>query len=193
MMRASAVLRLNLLGVFLFAGAGSALAADDVWAVLKKPGQVILLRHSNAPGNASESNDMNFKDCTIQRNLDDAGRAQAARIGNEFRKHGISKVRLISSQYCRALDTARLTKLGNVSEQRDLNQVFLANPSAMAEAGTKGRALIKSVANGPLTMLVTHVTNIQSMAGAQLDSGEFAVVHVDKNGEIVVDGKMAVP
>jgi hypothetical protein len=27
-----------------------AFAADDAWALLKKPGQVVLLRHSNAPG-----------------------------------------------------------------------------------------------------------------------------------------------
>jgi phosphohistidine phosphatase SixA len=170
-----------------------AFAADDeVWALLKKPGHVVLLRHSNAPGQVQESNDMDFKNCAIQRNLDADGRAQAGRIGNEFRKRGIKQVRLISSLYCRALETAKLMKLGPVTPQPVLNQVFLADISGMREAGTKGRALLKS-AGKQLTVFVSHVTNIQSIAGVQLDSGQMAVVHLDSAGEVVIDGKITVP
>jgi len=136
---------------------------------------------------------MNFKDCKIQRNLDAEGKAQAARIGNEFRKRQIATLRLISSQYCRALDTARLTKLGPVTQNPVLNQVFLANPGQMSEAATKGRELMKKIPAKQLTMLVTHVSNIQAMSGAKLDSGEMAVVHFDKSGEVVVDGKITIP
>jgi phosphohistidine phosphatase SixA len=171
-----------------------ALAADeDVWALMKKPGHIVLLRHSNAPGNAQESNDMDFNNCAIQRNLDDAGRAQAARIGDTFRKNKITKIKLISSQYCRAVETAKLTKLGPVAQDRVLNQVFLADIPGMKDAGAKGRELMKNIPAKQITMLVTHVTNIQSMAGAKLDSGEMAVVHFDPSGEVVVDGKIAVP
>ena len=179
--------------VLLLAGTSLASAADDVWALLKKPGHIILLRHSNAPGNTPESNDMNFKDCSIQRNLDAEGKAQAARIGDEFRKRQIATLRLISSQYCRALDTARLTKLGPVTQNPVLNQVFLANPGQMSEAATKGRELMKKIPAKQLTMLVSHVSNIQAMSGAKLDSGEMAVVHFDKSGEVVVDGKITIP
>src|ERR1044071_998666 len=118
-------------------------ADDALWALLKKPGHVVLLRHSNAPGQVPESNDMDFKNCAIQRNLDADGRAQAGRIGDAFRKHGIKQVRLVSSIYCRALDTARLMRLGPVTSQPVLNQVFLADIPGMREAGTKGRALLK--------------------------------------------------
>ena len=179
--------------VLLLAGTSLASAADDVWALLKKPGHIILLRHSNAPGNTPESNDVNFKDCSIQRNLDAEGKPQAARIGDEFRKRQIATLRLISSQYCRALDTARLTKLGPVTQNPVLNQVFLANPGQMSEAATKGRELMKKIPAKQLTMLVTHVSNIQAMSGAKLDSGEMAVVHFDKSGEVVVDGKITIP
>jgi len=179
--------------VLLLAGTSLASAADDVWALLKKPGHIILLRHSNAPGNTPESNDMNFKDCSIQRNLDAEGKAQAVRIGDEFRKRQIATLRLISSQYCRALDTAKLTKLGPVTQNPVLNQVFLANPGQMSEAATKGRELMKKIPAKQLTMLVTHVSNIQAMSGAKLDSGEMAVVHFDKSGEVVVDGKITIP
>jgi phosphohistidine phosphatase SixA len=172
----------------------TALAADEeVWALLKKPGHVVLLRHSNAPGQAQESNDMDFKNCAIQRNLDAGGRAQAGRIGDAFRKHGIKQARLVSSLYCRALETAKLMKLGPVTPQPVLNQVFLADIGGMREAGTKGRALLKSIPARQLAVLVSHVTNIQSIAGVQLDSGQMAVVHLDSAGEVVVDGKITVP
>lgn len=173
--------------------ASPARAAEDLWALMKKPGHIVLLRHSNAPGSIPESNDMDMKNCAIQRNLDDEGRAQAARIGNEFRKHRIGKVKLVSSEYCRAMETAKVMKLGPVTPLRFLNQVFLADIPGMREAGVKGREYMKKIPAKQLTLLVTHVTNIQSIAGAKLDSGEMAVVHFDPAGEVVVDGKIMVP
>jgi phosphohistidine phosphatase SixA len=190
------VLAVSLLACWLLAClllAPPAFADDALWALLKKPGHAVLLRHSNAPGQVQESNDMNFKDCTIQRNLDDAGRAQAGRIGNEFRKRGFKQVRLVSSLYCRAMDTAKLTKLGAVTPEPDLNQVFMADILGMRQAGIKGRELLKTLAKGKLTVLVSHVTNIQAIAGVQLDSGQMAVVHLDAKGDVVVDGKITVP
>ena len=174
-------------------GSAAFAADEELWALLKKPGHIVLLRHSNAPGQVPESNDMDFKNCAIQRNLDADGRAQAGRIGDEFRKRGFKQVRLISSHYCRALDTAKLMKLGPVTPQPVLNQVFLADILAMREAGIKGRALLKSIPAKQLTVLVSHVTNIQSIAGVALDSGQMAVVHLDPAGEVAVDGKITVP
>jgi len=188
-MKAGTGLLLILLGCLVWAP--SARAQDQLWALLKKPGHFVLLRHSNAPGTVPESNDMNFKDCTIQRNLDDEGRAQAVRLGNEFRKHGIRQVRLLSSQYCRAIETGKLLKLGPMKEAPVLNQVVLSRPAEMLEAGVKGLALLKTIKQ--LTVLVTHVTNIQAITGVLLDSGQMAVVHLDAAGEVVVDGKITVP
>ena len=181
---------IGLVGLLFISPAG---AAEDIWMLLKKPGHIILLRHSNAPGNATERDDMDFKDCSQQRNLDAEGRAQAARIGDEFRKHKIRQVRLISSQYCRAVDTAKLTKLGPVTQNPALNLVYLANPIAMRQAGEKGRELLKKLPTGQLTIVVSHVTNIQAIGGGELASGQMAVVHLDKSGAVVVDGTITVP
>ena len=192
---AKAVVRFGLCGlIVLFAcPATHALAADDVWALLRKPGHVVLLRHSNAPGGQTEPNDMNFKDCSIQRNLDAGGKAQAARIGDAFRKHGIAKLQLIASQYCRAIDTARLTGLGPVNESAVLNLVYVADLFAKAAALKNGVELIRKIPPNQLTMLVTHVGNIQAIASTSLESGERVVVHLDKSGAVVVDGKITVP
>lgn len=164
-----------------------------MWALLKKPHHIVLLRHSNAPGSVPESNNMNFKDCSVQRNLDQEGRAQAARIGDAFRKHGIGSLRLYSSQYCRAIDTAKLTRLGPVTPLPILNQVNLVDMPGMQKAGMEGRAFMKKISSGPPAMLVTHVTNIAAIAGINLDSGQAAIVHFDSSGALVADGKITVP
>ena len=82
--------------------------ADDnaMWALLKTPGHVVLLRHSNAPGATPEPYGIDLKNCAIERSLDDDRRAQGRRVGDAFRKHGITRGRLVSSQFCRALETA---------------------------------------------------------------------------------------
>ena len=169
--------------------------ADDsaMWDLLKKPGHFILPRHSNAPGSTPEPYGIDLKNCAIQRSLDDAGRAQARRIGNEFRKHGITRVRLVSSQFCRALETARLTGLGPVAELPALNQVFLTDVSGMRATAEKTAKFIKTIPAKQRTMLVSHVTNIQASAGANLLSGEMAIVHIYASGAVAVDGRILVP
>ncbi len=184
---------LTLLAIGLLPASGARADDSAVWALLKKPGHIVLLRHSNAPGSMPEPYGIDLKNCAIQRSLDDAGRAQAHRIGNEFRKHGITRVRLVSSQFCRALETARLTGLGPVAELPALNQVFLTDAGGMRETAEKAAKFMKTVPAKQLTMLVSHVTNLHAIAGAYLSSGEMAVVHIDASGAVAVDGRILVP
>ncbi|HTT47961.1 MAG TPA: histidine phosphatase family protein [Pseudolabrys sp.] len=182
-----------LLALVLLPVQGARAADDATWALLKKPGHFVLLRHSNAPGATPEPYGIDLKNCAIQRSLDDAGRAQARRVGDAFRKHGIAHARLVSSQFCRALETARLTGLGPVAELPALNQVFLTDASGMHETAEKTAKFLKTIPAKQLTVLVSHVTNIQAIAGANLSSGEMAVVHIDAAGAVAVDGRILVP
>ena len=102
-------------------------------------------------------------------------------------------VRLISSQFCSAPEAAKLTGLGPVVELPALNQVFLADVSGMRAAAEKTAKFIKTVPAKQLTMLVSHMTNIQAIAGVNLSSGEVAVSHIDAAGAVVVDGRIMVP
>ena len=168
--------------------------ADDeaLWALMKEPGHIVLLRHSNAPEQPPDADKVDVKDCTTQRNLDDAGRAQARRVGEMFRQHGIKAARLVSSQYCRAIETAKLTGLGPVQELPALNMVYIGNLSDMAEAGQKGRQFMKTIPTRQFAILVSHVPNLLAISGVNLGSGEMAVVHVDASGNINVDGRIVV-
>ena len=181
-----------LIGAVLLPLWASAVQAQDFWAVLKKPGAVVLLRHSNAPAEPPDADLENLKNCKTQRNLDDAGRAQARRIGDEFRKRGIKQARIYSSQYCRTLETARLLKLGSVAELSALNQAFYTQPTVLRASADKSVQFMKTLRGKGLAVLVSHVSNIQSIAGVQLDSGEMAAVRFGSAGEVVVDGRLLV-
>jgi hypothetical protein len=67
----------------------AASASEETWALLKKPGHLVLLRHAKAPGVLEELPGIDLRDCAIRRNLDEEGRAQARHIGDTLRSHGI--------------------------------------------------------------------------------------------------------
>jgi broad specificity phosphatase PhoE len=98
----------------LFSG-GARAANGDPLVELKRPGRVLLLPHAHAPGTGDPAH---FKPhvCRTQRNLDAAGRKQAARLGERLRAAGVSRAKIYSSRWCRCLETARLLKLGPVNE-----------------------------------------------------------------------------
>src|SRR4051794_34222309 len=85
----------------------------EAWAALHAGRHVALMRHADAPG-AGDPADFRVDDCATQRNLSTKGRADAARIGARLRSAGIAVDRVLSSPWCRCMDTATLLALGPV-------------------------------------------------------------------------------
>ena len=94
--------------LLLTSSAGCALADDEpVWAALKNGGKVILLRHTHVDiregiGHLEPGN------CAAEVNLSTSGVEQAKRIGEAFRAHGIAVGEVLTSPYCRCIDTGKL-------------------------------------------------------------------------------------
>ena len=83
---------------FVLGGAAAAivpavLAAEgdaDTWALLRKGGLAILMRHATTePGLGGDPPGYKLDDCSTQRNLSHAGRAESQRIGERFRAERI--------------------------------------------------------------------------------------------------------
>ena len=183
-----ALLACSLLACPLFAP--PALANDALWALLKKPGHVVLLRHSNAPGQVQESNDMNFKDCSIQRNLDDAGRAQARRIGEAFRQHAITVGTVLSSPRCRCLDTGRLA-FGSAQAWEPLQGALGASERRRRQLA-EIRQRMAAHRDGPALVLVTHGSVVTDLTGLSIRMGEFVVLRRAADGGHVSAGQLYV-
>ena len=80
---------------------------EQLWAALKHGGKVILLRHTHVNiregiGRLSPGN------CAEEVNLSSRGVEQAKRLGEAFRAQGIAIGEVLTSPYCRCIDTGRL-------------------------------------------------------------------------------------
>ena len=162
--------------VLLTLSARCALADDEpVWAALKAGGKVILLRHTHvdiregighlAPGN-----------CAEEINLSSGGVEQARRIGEAFRAHGIAVGEVLTSPFCRCIDT------GNLAFGRAMPVVYLRPPGVVSDDQAKldqKRVMQEILKHRDATNLVmiTHDLNIANiLLEDTVPMGEFFVV-----------------
>ena len=164
-------------------------ASEPVWEALRTPGAVVVLRHSYAPG-SFDPPDSRLDDCSTQRNLDENGRAQARRVGEAFRQHGIEVGAILSSPRCRCLDTARLA-FGRVEAWEPLQ-------GALDDAGRRQRQVaeikrrIAAHRTGPPLVLVTHGTVVTDLTGLSIRMGGFVALRRAADGSHAVAGQLYV-
>ena len=147
-------------------------ASDDeaFWALLKEGGKVVLMRHAQTDAGIGDPPGFVLEECSTQRNLSAQGRIEAVRAGARLRHHGVPVAEVLSSRWCRCLDTARLA-FGRVAPAPMLDSVFdRYAPSEAARtrevlAWLAGRARAGSRAN---VVLITHAVNIDALAGVSL-------------------------
>jgi phosphohistidine phosphatase SixA len=149
--------------------------AADAWKALRAGGHVALMRHADAPGGVGDPPGFRVDDCATQRNLSEKGRADAEKIGSQLKGEGIAFEKILSSPWCRCIDTARLLNLGTVETEATFgNVVVLKDQRQTLTAGA--RALVAQWTSGGNLLVVTHGANIQALTGAWLASGEIVVV-----------------
>jgi phosphohistidine phosphatase SixA len=163
--------------------------ADEAgWAALGKPGAVALIRHARAPGTGDPPG-FRLGDCATQRNLSEEGRAQARRLGEALRSRGIAVGRVLSSEWCRALDTATLA-FGAAEAFPAINS-FFADRTDEPEQSDAARAAIGAWRGEGVLAMVTHQVNITALSGVFPREGEIVVVR-SVDGRIVVEGRIFV-
>jgi phosphohistidine phosphatase SixA len=168
----------------------AAQAEEAAWNLLKEDGAIVLFRHANAPGTGDPANFV-LGDCSTQRNLDERGRTQSRAIGEAFRQRGIAVGRVLSSQWCRTLETAELAFPGQVKEEPGFNS-FFGDRSSEPQATARAREVL-SLWSGPgVLVVVTHQVNIQALTGVAPRSGEGIVVSPGPDG-LAVRGRLPPP
>ena len=157
------------------------LAPAELLALLRDGGNVIYFRHA-ATTNITDRDASRLDDCSTQRNLSDEGRAQARAIGDAFRRLGIAVDAVLASPYCRTQDTARLA-FGRVEVAIDLFSLGQPkHPDDKARAERLRERLGTPPAAGKNTVLVSHGSPLDSVAGEFLNEGEAAVARPDGSG-----------
>src|SRR5262252_5186444 len=75
---------------------------------LREGGLIIYFRHTSTDFGQNDDQMTGFEDCARQRNLTDAGREEARRIGAELKRLNIPVGEVLASPFCRTMETARL-------------------------------------------------------------------------------------
>ncbi len=169
-----------MIGLALIASTRAAQAQDpDGWAALTD-GSVVLFRHAIAPGGGDPPG-FALGDCATQRNLSEDGRAQARQIGAAFRARGVAVGRVLTSQWCRARDTAELAFPGQAVEAPAFNSFF--GDRTKGPAQTQAARAILDAWQGPGVLVVTtHQVNIAGLTGLSPASGEGIILNRDGAG-----------
>jgi phosphohistidine phosphatase SixA len=163
---------------------------EALWTALADGGHVALMRHALAPGTGDPEN-FRLDDCSTQRNLDEAGRDQARRTGQAFRERGVEIGQVLSSQWCRCLETAELLALGEVEPFPPLNSFFGARERAPNQIEAVRALLAQADAEGPSLVMVTHQVNITALTGIFPGSGEIVVLRLGGPGIFETIGVLA--
>jgi phosphohistidine phosphatase SixA len=165
--------------------AGAALAQSD-WPAVQE-GTVVLLRHANAPGIGDPAH-FTLDDCSTQRNLDATGRAQARRIGQQFRQRGINVTQVWNSQWCRARETAQLAFPGIATDSAPFNS-FFEDATRGEEQSATARQLLQRWKGPGVLVVFTHQVNITALSGIFLASGAGVIIQPGASGLKVI-GRM---
>jgi broad specificity phosphatase PhoE len=169
-----------------------ALATEAAWAKLANGGHVILMRHAIAPGTGDPAN-FTLGDCSTQRNLSAEGRSQAQRIGARFAAKGVALEKVLTSQWCRCVETARLAfpRLA-ITEEPALNSFFSDRTTEAAQTeAAKGLIREFAAGGGGNAVFVTHQVNITALTGITPRQGEAVIVRPDTEGNgIAVVGRI---
>ena len=144
--------------------------------------KIIFIRHAYAPGNGDPIN-FNLNDCSTQRNLSQEGKEQAKKIGKFFKENKIKIEEVLSSEWCRCKETAKIA-FKNFSTNSFLNSFyslkFSKNKDKQLEELNRH---IKNLKNNKNLIFVTHYVLISEVLNYGPSSGEIVVS--DRNLNIV--------
>ena len=136
--------------------------------------KLIFIRHAYAPGNGDPAG-FNLNDCSTQRNLSEDGRKQAQRIGEFFDKNSIEIDKVLSSEWCRCKETAKIA-FKNYSTNSFLNSFYSAKFFKNKDKQiTAFNNYIKNFKSKKNLILVTHYVFISEVLNYGPSSGEIVV------------------
>ncbi len=165
------------------------LSGPALLAVLRAGGHVLYFRHAATDFGQNDERMTGYEDCALQRNLTDAGRAQARAIGRAIDRLGIPVGTVLASPFCRTMETARLA-FGRATPTPEVR----GGPAS--DAGGRyadlRRLLSTHVPAGTNRVIVSHGNPFRALVDAPyLAEGEAAVIAPGGPAGFQVVGRVA--
>lgn len=163
------------------------LRAADPYAALSEPGTALLMRHALTEPGLGDPPGFRLGECATQRNLSAAGREQARRTGERLRERRIPIAAVLSSRWCRCLETAQLA-FGEVTGWPALDS-FFEDASARGPRTAALLARVRGHATGGVLVMVTHQVNITAATGQVPAMGEAFAVRAGPKDTLRIVGR----
>jgi hypothetical protein len=158
---------------------------------LRGGGYVLYLRHTSTDFGQNDAAMTTFDDCSKQRNLTDAGRAEARAIGAALRALKIPIGTVLASPYCRTLETGRLV-FGSATPSNGMRggPAQPESPDRYAEL----RAVLSTPLKDRTNLAISsHGNPFHGVAGPPyLAEGEIAVVKPAGDGKFTIVARVPV-
>jgi broad specificity phosphatase PhoE len=178
---------LGFLAALLFASV--ALADEALWKLVGQGGQVLFIRHASTTPGVGDPQEFRLEDCATQRNLSPEGRAEAQRLGEALRRRMVPIGTVLSSPWCRCLETAELA-FGRVDERWDaLGNLFGRSANAAAQVAAL-RPRIARYRGKENLVLVSHGSTLSALAGVSPQQAEVVVLTPLGKGGFRVAGRL---
>ena len=156
------------------ASPGQTLAGKELLSALRQGGYVLYFRHTATDFSQNDEQMTGYEDCARQRNLTDAGRAEARAIGAAIRSLSIPVGDVLASPFCRTRETAQL-----IFGRATISTAVRGGP-ASAEGGRYDELkalLARRVAGNVNLAIASHGNPFVAVAGGPyLAEGEAAVI-----------------
>jgi broad specificity phosphatase PhoE len=158
---------------------------DAAWLLLKAGGHVVLIRHAVTDPGVGDPPGFALGDCATQRNLSAAGRRAARQIGTAFHHHGIEPGPVLTSRWCRCIETARLA-FGRAEPAPMLDSMFDDDNAARERKLRAVHAWVSGNRQPGNLILVTHDVNIRALTGDSVAPGEMLITQAGSSGLKVI-------
>jgi phosphohistidine phosphatase SixA len=157
-------------------------SGQELVQALRGGGYVIFLRHGPTIASQEDSDPEHLENCDTQRNLSDEGRELARQLGEDLRILAIPIGQVLTSEYCRARETAELA-FHDAEPTPFLNFLTLV-PTAAREPATAALREWVTTPPPPGTnlVLVSHGPNVLDIGVLLNTEGEAAVFHPEGHG-----------
>jgi phosphohistidine phosphatase SixA len=162
-------------------------ARAELAQIWRREGGALIVRHAVTESGLGDPPGFLLGQCSTQRNLSDAGRQASRAMGAWMQAQQFKPDAVLSSQWCRCQDTARLA-FGAYEDWTALNSTFdgQGDPAAQQKAL---RARLLAMPKGQREVWVTHQVIMTALTGAYPEMGEGFLV--DRQGRLLARGRVA--
>ena len=139
------------------------LSPPELVAEMQKGGLILYVRHAATDHSQADTDLKDLSRCDLQRNLSQQGKDESRLLADTIARLGIKIGTVLTSPYCRCVDTAKIA-FGRYEIEPGLRATFFTDEAESRELATYLRNQLSIIPDtGMNTVLVGHTANLRDV------------------------------